>query len=313
MSSFEHDGFWKKSIVYMRRGIEARNSGDYDDFGFWAAAALELLGKAALSKIHPALVADPQHQESMFTACGHPVGDGRRTIVGKTVYERLMRLSASFDTQARDFCIRMADRRNAELHSAESGFASLKLEAWVSRYWQTVTTILSIQGRTLEEWIGAEEAKGANAIMAKALGVLQQAIESRVESCRVAFDRTAPRGAPLRAFLIAESKRHAEHDAAQSDQSSGATSRPCPACESTAIVAGPFFDLDESRTEIDVDDDERWAIEWVCAIYSAESLECRACGLSLEGHAELEAALVDESFEQMINREPQWGEEYAND
>ena len=55
-----------KRIIQPR----AKNTKDIDEYQLWASLALELLGKAALARIHPSLIADPNHQISLFAASG---------------------------------------------------------------------------------------------------------------------------------------------------------------------------------------------------------------------------------------------------
>jgi hypothetical protein len=63
------EALYAKSQVYIRRALRAQSSGEAEEYQLWASLALELLGKAALAKVHPALIADPQHYQSLFAAC----------------------------------------------------------------------------------------------------------------------------------------------------------------------------------------------------------------------------------------------------
>jgi hypothetical protein len=62
------DALYAKSKVYIKRGFRAQQAGEVEEYQLWASLALELLAKAALSAIHPALVADPTHPESLLAA-----------------------------------------------------------------------------------------------------------------------------------------------------------------------------------------------------------------------------------------------------
>src|SRR6266446_2822176 len=62
--ALERDALYAKSQVYIRRGLRAQADNDTEEYQLWASLALELLGKAALAKVHPALVADPTHHQS---------------------------------------------------------------------------------------------------------------------------------------------------------------------------------------------------------------------------------------------------------
>lgn len=56
--ALEREALYAKSQDYIRRGLRAQADKDTEEYQLWASLALELLGKAALAKIHPALVAE---------------------------------------------------------------------------------------------------------------------------------------------------------------------------------------------------------------------------------------------------------------
>jgi hypothetical protein len=135
------EGLLAKSRVYVRRAFRAKQANDFDEYQLWASLALELLGKAALANIHPSLVVDPLHYESLFAASGINISTDIKTITAKTLYARLVHLSKYFDTKVREFCDLISLRRNAELHSGEVPFQQMKPEAWEGRYWQAADII----------------------------------------------------------------------------------------------------------------------------------------------------------------------------
>jgi hypothetical protein len=60
-----------------------------DEYQLWASLAIELLGKAALSQIHPCLIAAPNSKESLFAAAGMSIGIELRTIPAHTLFDRM--------------------------------------------------------------------------------------------------------------------------------------------------------------------------------------------------------------------------------
>ena len=68
MAMWDTNDLWLKANVF----IDKANTLDHNepDFGLWSALALELLGRAALSNIHPALNADPKDERNLFYALG---------------------------------------------------------------------------------------------------------------------------------------------------------------------------------------------------------------------------------------------------
>lgn len=113
-----------------------------DEYQLLASLALELLGKAALARKYPSLVVDPTHWQSMFVAAGVNVTTDVKTITAKALFERLTHLVPRFDKTIQKFCQDIAERRNAELHSADLPFRTMRLDAWEARYWHAYDTIL---------------------------------------------------------------------------------------------------------------------------------------------------------------------------
>src|SRR2546427_3411972 len=187
--ALERDALYAKSQVYIHRGFRAQADKDTEEYQLWASLALELLGKAALAKVHPALVADPTHPPSLFAACGRQLSADIKTIGAKAVFERLGHIEKSFDTRHQKFCEQMALRRNAELHSGESPFSGMSAEAWEREFWGAVETVLGMQGESLESWLGAEGAKAPAKIIEQAEEALQWAVKHRVSRCKEDFEK----------------------------------------------------------------------------------------------------------------------------
>src|SRR5258708_12350557 len=146
--ALERDALYAKSQVYIHRGFRAHAEKDTEQYQLWASLALELLGKAALAKVHPALVADPGHYQSLFAACGRQLSPDIKTITAKTLFERLGHIEKSFDSRHQRFCEQIALRRNAELHSGESPFSGMAAEFWEREFWVASETLLSIHKKT---------------------------------------------------------------------------------------------------------------------------------------------------------------------
>jgi hypothetical protein len=149
------EGLLGKSKLYIRRAFRAREAEEFDEYQLWASLAVELLGKAALAGIHPSLVADPTHFESLSAASGLHIGVDLKTITAKTLYTRLRHVTKYFDTRVQEFCDQLSLRRNAELHSGEAPFQQMRLEVWEGQYWHAAQIILDVMKSSLDEWLGA--------------------------------------------------------------------------------------------------------------------------------------------------------------
>lgn len=301
------EGLLGKSKVYMQRAFRSKQAGDLDEYQLWASLALELLGKAALARIHPSLVADPTHYQSLFAACGVQVGTDIKTISAGTLYKRLLHLSKYFDTKVKDFCDTISLRRNAELHSGEAPFQQMRLEAWEGRYWHAAQIILNILNSSLEEWLGADQARAPSEVVRHAADALVQAARGRVDQAKEHFEKR-PKKERLNAIDDSKTK-HAYHYPSLfkllADHQWGVE---CPACTGRAFLAGITYGeevLDE------VSDEEGWE-EVVEKSYGAEELQCPVCDLHLDSREEIEAVGVDPDHTETEVREREYEPDYGN-
>ena len=85
-ASFDPEGLWIKSCLFVNRALDPDR--EFEEQAFWACCALELLGKSALARVSPLLIANPvDNGDSLLVASG--LIDGRATSVqAKTVWSR---------------------------------------------------------------------------------------------------------------------------------------------------------------------------------------------------------------------------------
>lgn len=308
MSAFDHEPLYNKSKVYVERAVTHQAAGDIAACQLWASLALELLGKAALAAIHPVLVADPQDVDSVFAACGRPFSTTRRSILAKTVFERMRHVSPNFLQGDKDFCMDMANRRNAELHSGELPFVGMREGAWVPKFWRVCKLMLDAQGKTLTDWIGAAEAAKAEA----AIQVVKTAdiVDAKFRTAREAFEKSNATE-EARTLVRATTKflntswqpifGRTHVDAFEAHR--------CPVCGCEAAVGGELWNEEVSSAERE---DEPW-MELVEATYVTSGFRCVACQLKLDGRDELDLAGIEKEFVITEEREPDYEPDYGND
>jgi len=312
--ALERDALYAKSQVYIRRGLRAQADNDTEEYQLWASLALELLGKAALSRVHPALVADPTHYQSLFAACGRQLSPDIKTITAKTLFERLSHVEKAFDSRHQRFCEQMALRRNAELHSGESPFSGMSAEAWEREFWGAVETVLAMQDETLESWLGTEGAKAPAEIIEQADEALQWAIKHRVSRCREDFEKKY-QNPKRRKETIEESKKLAWNDYTWDDRERAT----CPACLSSGFLGGTLWNEEVIDSEPGslayTPEGEEYGeppSETVEKTFTVEAFDCPVCSLRFYGTKEIVAAEMPEEFSKREVREREFVE-YGND
>jgi hypothetical protein len=308
--AFDYNALYAKSQLYVRRAFRARSANDFDEYRLWASLAVELLGKAALARVSPSLIADPTHQESLFAACGVPLGTDYKTITAKTLFSRLSHISKDFDPQVQKFCEQLALQRNAELHSGEAPFVGAAQEVWEREYWYAVSMLLKAQERDLDSWLGAEEAAAPKEAVAAAEHAVMQAVAQRVERFRTQF-LEAHKNPTKRAQLIADSEkilpweRHKEFSIYADDY----VSQKCPACGATGVLGGTLWSEELSEEQ----DDEDPTVEYVDKTYLSEEFRCFTCGFVADGRREVLGAGITDEFYETDTRERQFEPEYDNE
>jgi hypothetical protein len=304
------DALYAKSKVYIKRGFRAQQASDSDEYQLWASLSMELLGKAALAKVHPALVVDPTHAHSLFAACGRQLSPDIKTITAKTVFDRLGHIDKTFDSRHQKFCEQIALRRNAELHSGESPFSDMASEVWEREFWGAVETILAMQGETLETWLGAKDSKTPTEIIKQAAEAMDWAVKHRISRRKEDFQKAIqdPKKrqeqvdkSPSLSFLDYSKRLNITADAWQRGN--------CPACESLGFLGGILW----SEEVVDDEFSEDPMIEYTDETYTVEEFFCPTCQLHLFGTKEVDSAELPKEFVVRQEREREFEPDYGND
>ena len=301
------DALYAKSKVYIGRAMARKAANDLDEYQLWASLALELLGKASLARHHPSLIVDPTHWQSLFVAAGVAVSTDVKTITAKTLFERLVHLVPRFDKAMQTFCQGIAERRNAELHSADVPFRTMRLEAWEARYWHACDAILRHMKTSLEDWMGAAEAAAPRQLLDEAAAALEAAVKLRVQTCGERFQA-----------LRKPERERLQQLAAEMDEATRTALFPnpayevwpvtCPACGCEGAATG-----EQTGEEISEEQDEHAIWEIVDREFYVEEFRCPSCELSLSGSEELDAAGIERLYEDQQEREMDYEPDYGND
>jgi len=296
-----------KSKVYMGRAMTRKVAGDLDEYQLWASLALELLGKAALSKQHPCLIVDPQHAPSMFVAAGFNITTDVKTITAKTLFERLTHLVPRFDKVVQKFCMDIAERRNAELHSADLPFKTMRLDAWEERYWHACDAILRHMNTSLEDWIGAADAAAPRQLLAEAAAALTAAVKLRIESHRNAF-QDLKKAEREKLHSDAELREPDKQAALFPNRYDEIWVEACPACACRGFVTG-----EQTGEDITKEADEYAIWEIVDREFVGEEFKCPTCNLVLTGSDELNSGGIEYIHTDQQEREMDYEPDYGND
>lgn len=302
------DALLAKSKNYIRKALLKKAAGDLDEYQLWTSLALELLGKAVLASIHPSLIVDPTHPNSLFAASNIVISLDIKTISAHTLFDRLRQIVPYFDNATTKFCTEIALRRNAELHSGATPFKTMRLEAWEENYWYAASIILRALRLELDDWLETEQASTPKEIARHAAEARAQAVRVRIRVAADGFKSLSKKERDA-ALSLAASRSSYHYPKLFSLFADSEWECECPACSGKAFIAGLKFG--EEVTELAPDEDSLW--EEVETTYLSEQFRCPTCQLELEGAVEIEAAGLEPEHVETEQREMQYEPEYGND
>jgi len=279
MMSWDSEALWLKAKLYMDRA----NSFDTGDplFAFWSALSLEHLCRAALTKVHPALNADPREDTNLLYGFGFQVTGQPKSLPIHSVYIRLAKIVPDFGKLERELCDFLSLLRNQELHTGDLAFDNLKVSKWLPRYYSVVEVLCKSLGKELDALFDANVAESATKLIATLTRDIESAAKGKISAHRKAFDdKDANEQAKLRA----------EAAVATATAPHGSTAAKCPACGTHGLLRGERIkDLQAVYEDFELTVDEQFlAVEFTCL----------ACALHLRNVEEVSYADIEPRFSQ---------------
>lgn len=270
LAAWDAQSLFDKAERYMQQAAGLDNDGW--DYALWSSLALELLARAALANIHPALLADAERQSaSLISALGFEPVEKKfspKSIAVTEVFKRLVVLVPDFLAEHESFGVQHTGRRNAELHSGELGFDGIRGGTWQPRFYQTCAVLLTSMGMSLRDFVGKDEAKAAKALIEAASDEKAKAVFGEIDAHQKTWKAKSERErATLADQAIVWATRQEGHRVV------------CPACESAALVTGAPVAA-AVRT---LDGDEIVEKQE----YLPDRFECIACALKIAGLSRL--------------------------
>lgn len=291
-SDWTYDALYVKAQIYLERAFMVdRNS---SLFPFWASLGLEMIGRATLSFIHPALISDPREGNNILHAFGFGSSkEPPKTIGAKTIFLRLQAIIPEFSPLDEKFCQSFINMRNEELHTGTPIFEDLSTNIWLTKFYKSIKIFLTFQGKTLEDLIGKQEAEIADHMISEFKDELITKVNEKIKKYRDVFKdidtdeqtqkiESSPKiigEVVLKEKLYGKSKKV-----------------KCPSCDNDALLIGKFISQSEPRVDVDV-------IKVSNNILPIE-LKCFVCGLKIIGNGELSVANYGGQFAIEDNIDP---------
>lgn len=311
-TAITHEALLAKSKVHARKSIEAKVRGDETECHLWAATALELLAKAQLAGIHPSLVVevDKSNLNTLLEASGINTGTLVKSVGAAEAYARLKHTVPNFSTPVFAECKKLADRRNAELHSGDAACAAISYEAWEGDFWNAADLILDSMDMDIKEWLGADANAPKQLLKAHRQAQVSGA-KQRVKHHTQLFKESEHgklKGDKL-ALFIEQTLKYDPTPKPFHYLFSEYWHQRCPSCKTWGWAGGDedWEDLAEDQSSAEL------GYQIVERSYSPSEFYCPTCKLSLVGDAAVQAVGITESYVVESEEEIKYEPEYGND
>jgi hypothetical protein len=246
-------------------------------FPFWATLSLELLGRATLAKVHPALLADPQQGENILYAFGYGTAKNPKSIPAKTLFSRCQVVVPDFTGEDFIFCMSMIERRNQELHTGTPAFDDFPTQLWLAKYFRICKILLSFQTHNLIDLFGTDEAAAAEKMITAAEQKLVAKVRKLIEEAAKNF-RLLDKD--VQEEKMKEGARLASRQTTRDGEKIGKIVN-CPACGAEALLLGEKISAQEPKLFE--------GILYTELVILPTKFCCFSCELSIEGHDNLHA------------------------
>jgi hypothetical protein len=292
-TDWNFDAVWNKAKLYVDRAAEAERDGPL--FPFWSILGLELLGRAVLAAVHPALLADPREGANVMFAFGYGSPERPKSIPAASVFRRCALVVEEFTEAEVKGTTRLIELRNEELHSGGTPLEALPTGVWLADYYRVSQLLLQSFGKVLADLFGDDEAAAAQTMITAAAEELESEVKQLIANTRKDFEA-------LGDAVRETAKQQAETQVAERFALSAGSPanvgklEPCPACETTALITGEVIRQSEPRVG-----DEAILID---VIKLPTRLRCLACGLDLEGHGRLHAVGLGGQYTHELAEDP---------
>jgi len=299
-ATWDPEALWGKVLRYSETML-ARKETPWEQ-AFWSSLLLEHLARAALSNVHPTLLAETGKAgwSSQLHALGLPIKESKfspRSIPISEVFNRLKELFADFTPEDAAFCSSHMNLRNTEIHTGETAFDDRPPDTWQPKFYKACKALLACMGLELKDMLTSEETGVAEQLIAADSDKSSAAVKGDVEAHRkVWLAKSDDERANLAQAANVWATKQTGHRVT------------CPACGSRSLVFG------EPAGAIEVTLEDGMVVER--QEYLPSAFECVACDLKISGLSRLVAVELGNRFssksefypeDYYATEDPEWG------
>jgi hypothetical protein len=288
--SWERDPLWAKARLFLGRASDTPH--DDPAFGLWCSIGLELLARAALASVSPALLAYPDQSQRYVLHAVHKDSEiqSPKSISASLVFDLCVKIFPVFSEEDRKTALALLNRRNEELHSGAAAFDQFNPSRWLVGFYHACQSLCTALGETLQALFGDDEAAFAEKLLTEDRNNLKTTVLSAIADCRRSFGAMTP---------AEQGAARAKAEELGRDLSVKRHHRVvCSACGCTATVQGNPF----GKEHVSHDDDGFIVVRQAV---SPTEFSCSACGLKLTTYAALETAGLGDHYTRTTTESPE--------
>lgn len=285
---------WSEEALLAKSRLYIQRAGEVDAesslYPLWSLLAFEFLARAVLARVHPVLLADPRDGTHTLYAFGFGDPKPPMSIPVRSVLRRCQAIVPTFTEAEFREGDGLMSLRNEELHTGSPRLEELSTSAWQPQYYRICEVLLDFLDLGLEDLFPARRAAAARQI----IDGLAEDVESTVKQ------RIADRRREFKALdkEQQEERRERAPRSARPDALTGALRRlaKCPACGTLGVESGEVSGTGEPRVGAEEIEHELNVLP--------TAFSCVACGLQLQGHAEMHHGGLGDEFTVIESEDP---------
>lgn len=229
------DALLAKARVYVERASNVDAGSGLE--ALWSLLALELLARAAVARVHAALLADPQDGAQLLYAFGYGEPRPPRSVPVATVFRRCRVVVPLFAEQNEKDGIALMTLRKEELHTGGLVLEELKSTSWQPQYYTICEVLLAHLGLELDGFFPSDRAASARTLLDALAEDVESTVKQRIADIARWFSELDDEAQAERRGRTLASVNYGLREQRV----------VCPACASQALVAGETAAISEPR------------------------------------------------------------------
>ena len=278
---WDYGSLYQKAKYFVRKGLD-HEAPESPEIPLWCILSLELLARATLSRISPALLADPRAENNILYALGFPGKTVPVSVPANTVFVRCMAVCEKFSKQEYNRCVEWLNWRNEDLHTGRMPFENLKTSIWLPDFFRICSILLEQNETDLDDFVGTSHTSQATTMVESLSQEERAKTHEAVRESREDFQKLEI------SERLERIKRGADKLQEVLLRHNSGKQIKCPSCEGAAVVVG---DLIRSTTpkfeEGELTQDDVWL---------PKAMGCYCCALKIRGHAGVAALGFGDQF-----------------